>query len=650
MLIQKPIIAQVENEGQVLSKDTALVNSLLKESATHYSDNRVKAEALAIQAKELAQKLDFVEGLAYSLKTLGIVKFFDGKYLEALDYYNQSLKIFHDIEDNVGISNLYSNIGVIYYDQADYTKALENYLQSLKYAELANNKLRILTALNNVGGVYSIKPATKEKALEYYLKALPLCEELGNKDALGAIAVNIGNIYFDKGDHKKALDYFNQSLKAYNESNGSQYAYSAIGKMYLKEGNYNASLINLNKALSLSEKLNDDISIVQTFTGLGNLFVVQGDYPIALSYYKKAESYAANMPVNDDIKDLYKAMAATFEKSDDYHNAYKYQSLFSNIKDSIYNIASDKKLTSLQFDFDLQKKEGEIKILTKDKALNELQLQEEKFARNAFAAGLALVFLIAILIFRNYRAKVKTNKILDHQKDQIEHLLLNILPAEVAKELRESGYSTPREYEMVSVLFTDFKSFTLLTSNMPPQELVEELNTWFMAFDNIISKYNLEKIKTIGDSYMCAGGIPTPDDQHPYNIVKAGLEIQEHIISQNEIRKQNGKAPWDLRIGIHVGPLVAGVVGRMKYAYDIWGSTVNIASRMESNSEAGRVNISAQTYALVKDNFNCSYRGKIYAKNVGEVDMYFVEQEIIANQPTIAMGKEVEVKDTNLLN
>src|SRR5690606_21828539 len=188
----------------------------------------------------------------------------------------------------------------------------------------------------------------------------------------------------------------------------------------------------------------------------------------------------------------------------------------------------------------------------------------------------ALVLLIALLIFRFYRAKVKTNRILDQQKDQIEHLLLNILPEEVAQELQQSGHSTPREYESVSVLFTDFKSFTQLTSNMPPQVLVEELNNWFLAFDNIIAKYNLEKIKTIGDSYMCAGGIPTPDENHVYNIIKAGLEIQEHIKAQNRIRKEQGLIEWDLRIGIHVGPSVAGVVGRMKYAYDIWGSTVNI--------------------------------------------------------------------------
>jgi class 3 adenylate cyclase len=242
--------------------------------------------------------------------------------------------------------------------------------------------------------------------------------------------------------------------------------------------------------------------------------------------------------------------------------------------------------------------------------------------------GLALLGAIAVIIFRNYRAKVKINKVLDHQKDQIESLLLNILPAEVAKELQDTGAATPRHYNHVSVLFSDFKGFTSLADKMSPQELVEELNACFMAFDNIIERHKLEKIKTIGDAYMCAGGIPTIDKDHPFRMVKAGMEIQDYILKNNLRRKAKGLAPWDIRIGIHVGPVVAGVVGRKKYAYDIWGSTVNIASRMESNGAPGQINISSAMYDIIKDKYICSHRGKIHAKNVGDIDMYFLEHEI----------------------
>jgi class 3 adenylate cyclase len=248
--------------------------------------------------------------------------------------------------------------------------------------------------------------------------------------------------------------------------------------------------------------------------------------------------------------------------------------------------------------------------------------------RLGLTIGLVLILIIAFVIYRNYRIKAKTNRILDKQKDQIEHLLLNILPSEVAKELQTSGNCTPRHYENVSVLFTDFKGFTTIADKFTPVDLVKELNTCFMAFDSIIEKYGLEKIKTIGDSYMCAGGIPIPDDKHVYNMIKAGTEIQQFMETYNEKCVLLGKDCWNIRIGIHVGSVVAGVVGKKKYAYDIWGSTVNIASRMESNGAPGKVNISSTTYELIKDKYVCHHRGKIHAKNVGEIDMYFVEQEI----------------------
>jgi class 3 adenylate cyclase len=238
---------------------------------------------------------------------------------------------------------------------------------------------------------------------------------------------------------------------------------------------------------------------------------------------------------------------------------------------------------------------------------------------------LAGVFIIVFILYRNYRQKVKTNKILDKQKEEIESLLLNILPAEVAKELQQRGYATSRYYETVTVLFTDFKSFTKLAEGLSPNELVAELNDYFMAFDLIIDRYKLEKIKTIGDAYMCAGGVPLENAAQALSAVGAGLEIQEYVRTRNVSRMEMGLPPWELRVGIHTGAVVAGVVGIKKYAYDIWGDTVNIASRMESSGEVGKVNISGTTYELVKDQFSCTYRGKIDAKNKGQIDMYFVQ-------------------------
>jgi class 3 adenylate cyclase len=246
----------------------------------------------------------------------------------------------------------------------------------------------------------------------------------------------------------------------------------------------------------------------------------------------------------------------------------------------------------------------------------------------AILGGLVLIMAIAVITYKNYREKARINKVLDKQNAEIESLILNILPKEIARELQAEGEATPRYYENVSVLFTDFKGFSSISQGMTPNELVEHLNDYFHAFDDIVGQLGLEKIKTIGDAYMCAGGIPLPNRTHPVDIVKAGLAMQEYINQRKEELAQKGEVGWDLRVGVHTGPIVAGVVGKKKYAYDIWGNTVNIASRMESNGEPGKVNISESTYKLVKDRYKCHHRGKIYAKNVGDIDMYFIEEEI----------------------
>jgi class 3 adenylate cyclase/Tfp pilus assembly protein PilF len=613
------------NTGSVPGADTAKVNALLQETKAFFSSDPEKAFALSDQAKKMAQSIGFKKGEALALKNTGIVYYFQGKHIEALDFYNQSLQVFLEMKDNSGIANLYSNIGVVYYDRGDDTKALENYLQSLRYSELAGDKFRILIALNNVGGVYFIKPATYDKALEYYLKALQLCEELDKQTELGAISVNIGSIYYERNEVTKALEYFNKALKAYGDSEGSLNAYNAIGKAYNKAGQFEPALKNLNAGLTIAEKFNSKMGMVQARMGLGNVYLNKGDYKTALSQFSKAESTALELQANHELSDLYQVMARTYSKTANYKKAFDYQTLYTSVKDSLYSEESTKKIGTLQFDYDLQKKQGEINLLTKDKALTDQKLKRQQLMKTAATVGLVLVMLIALLIYRNYRAKVRTHRIVDRQKAEIEGLLLNILPQEVATELQVKGKSEPRYFESVSVMFTDFKGFTAIADKMQPQDLVEELSTCFVVFDEIMEKYNLEKIKTIGDAYMCAGGIPTPDENHVENMIKAAIEMRNYALRHNQKRMDAGLVPWEMRIGIHVGPIVAGVVGKRKYAYDIWGSTVNIASRMESNGEPGKINISSSVYELVKDQFACTYRGKIYAKNIGDIDMYFLE-------------------------
>ena len=217
------------------------------------------------------------------------------------------------------------------------------------------------------------------------------------------------------------------------------------------------------------------------------------------------------------------------------------------------------------------------------------------------------------------------NEIISGEKEKSDHLLLNILPYETAQELKDKGTAAAKMYNDVTVMFTDFQDFTVISETMSPSELVEELDYCFRAFDSIIDKYKIEKIKTIGDSYMAAGGLPVPDKESPCMVVKAAIEIQQFMKQHNEQRTKANKEPLEVRIGIHTGQVVAGIVGTKKFAYDIWGDTVNTASRMESCGKPGKVNISETTYDFVKHEFECLYRGKVAAKNKGMIDMYFVE-------------------------
>lgn len=233
---------------------------------------------------------------------------------------------------------------------------------------------------------------------------------------------------------------------------------------------------------------------------------------------------------------------------------------------------------------------------------------------------------------------------LEQEKERAEQLLLNILPKETAQELQEHGKATAKHYNQVSVLFTDFKGFTQFAENAKPQDLVNELHKYFKKFDEIIGKYHLEKIKTIGDAYMCAGGVPIKNNSNAIAMALAALEIREFMNEISESKIKNNEPLLEIRIGIHTGPITAGVVGVKKFAYDIWGDTVNTAARMESSSEPGKINISGTTNELIKKYFITEYRGKKEAKGKGLVDMYFIQSlkpEFSENHDGITPNKGV---------
>jgi adenylate cyclase len=310
---------------------------------------------------------------------------------------------------------------------------------------------------------------------------------------------------------------------------------------------------------------------------------------------------------------------------------------------------------------DVMKEKAEIlanqnKMLEQDKKIKELEVGKKEMEiksqrlRLYFLLSFVIVLLVmAGVLFNLYKTKQKTakelsekNEIIIAEKRRSDELLLNILPAETANELKLTGKAIARDYEMVTVLFTDFKDFTVISESLSPKDLVDEIDMCYCAFDNIIEKHGIEKIKTIGDAYLCAYGIandiPENNVHDPTRVIDAAFEIAQFMKDMHEKRNAEGKPFFRIRIGIHSGPLVAGVVGRTKFAYDIWGDTVNTAARMEQNSEPGKINISSMTHTMIKDLYNFTHRGKIEAKNKGQIDMYFVDSK----KKSKADMKEVE--------
>jgi class 3 adenylate cyclase/predicted nucleic acid-binding Zn ribbon protein len=267
--------------------------------------------------------------------------------------------------------------------------------------------------------------------------------------------------------------------------------------------------------------------------------------------------------------------------------------------------------------------------------LQESELQLQQTQRNLFLMMMGVFALLALGVFFRYKETKKMNEMLEFKNELIEkerekseELLLNILPSAVADELKLHGFAKARKYKTATVLFSDFVNFSGISKSMTAEDLVSLLDYYFKMFDEIITKYKLEKIKTIGDAYMCVGGLPEEHNHHAVDVVRAAMDIKDLLEKKKEENMKSGAPFFEARIGIHTGPLVSGVVGTKKFAFDVWGDTVNVASRMESGGEAGKINISDATYKLVSSKFKCLPRGKVPIKNRGEVEMYFVENAV----------------------
>lgn len=607
------------------AEDTNKVNLLIDLSGKYLATDPDQALKYAEEAKTLAEKLNYHSGKGWALKKVGLVHNIKGNYVEALQAWKEALEVFNAHGIKVGSSNMLSNIGVVYYNKSLEDSAQDYYLKSLKVAEELKDPLRIATALLNLGTVYSNKPATYDKALEYYLKALPYSKATGDNDAIGTTTVNIGEVYLNKTidvdtsieDKQRHIDsslvYLLMAREAYKGSTNLPFALNTIGRVYNEKKDFELALQYHQQAYDTAKMLDAKLDMAQALLYTAKTHNAKKDFKAAINVFKQAEKIfnEIGQEASYDLEKVYQGLSTAHSELKDFGSAFKAQTALIDVRKKIYDLEIDKKLGTKLFAFDIEKKQNEIN-------LKQSEIGKQKLIRNSFMGGFAIVLLFAGVFF------TQRNRI-SKEKKRSDELLLNILPEETAEELKATGTAKAKSFDSVTVLFTDFKNFTQAAEKLSPEELVQEINHCYSEFDRIVTRYRIEKIKTIGDAYMCAGGLPVNNETHPEDVVQAGLEFQQFIAQNKKERAEKGLPFFELRCGIHTGPVVAGIVGIKKFAYDIWGDTVNTASRMESSGEIGKVNISGATYELVKDKFKCIHRGKIQAKNKGEIDMYFVE-------------------------
>jgi class 3 adenylate cyclase len=435
------------------------------------------------------------------------------------------------------------------------------------------------TALENLGDHYNLYMAQPDSALLLFKESGAIFKKLNNKTGL---AYNLGN----------------------------------VGLAYAQMGETDTAEINISQATKLLEEVGDFYPIAVYLTYMSDIYADKGDWDSAFGYALRSLRLAKRYGLKEQIGDAFLKLSDLYERTGYTGAALSYYKNYIAFRDSVKNIASLQEMANLQTKSEVAQKQAEVDLLNQQK-------HTQKIIAIATAVALFLIFILAVGLYRRNRFIRRTKKIIEREKERSDSLLHNILPEETAAELKAFGKVAAKKFESVTVMFTDFKSFTQYAENLSPELLVESVGYYFSKFDEIMEKHDLEKIKTVGDAYMCAGGLPFPSKDHALNMVKAAFEILE-FVEDSKTNYGSEHHSFEIRIGIHTGPVVAGVVGSKKFSYDIWGDTVNVASRMESLSEPGHINISKATYELVKEVYDCKYRGEIAAKNRGKIKMYFV--------------------------
>ncbi len=526
-----------------------------------YAAEYDSAKALAERSLEISERINFVTGRGMYERLIGTMIQAQGDIPGALERYYTTLELYKADGYHDGVASVKIDLGSIALDRGDVSKARRFFTESQQLYQELNDTTGVAANYINLGLVYDAEK-NYDANLANLKKAADLFKSQRDSLRLGIALNNSSAVYHRKGRIRDALEHRQMAIRCFEVANRQDMVrkmYAPIGETYRRLGKLDSARIYLERGLELNLAADDKSALVGVYDYLSVLDSTEGRYREAL--YNRV--------------------------------------MWAHYREIANGIKKNSEITRTEMRHEFRQKEAQA----------QQELDRERMIRNGMLGGVATLFAFTVVFFRQ-RNKVK------REKARSEELLLNILPAETAEELKATGTATARQYGQVTVLFTDFVNFTGIAESLTPTELVAEVHRIFTAIDAIIEKHGLEKIKTIGDAYLAVCGLPMPAEDHALRVVRAAQDIVAHMAEHN--------STFQIRIGINSGPVVAGIVGVKKFAYDIWGDTVNTASRMEIASEPGRINLSESTYELIKDHVTCEYRGMIDVKGKGAVGMYYV--------------------------
>ena len=554
-----------------------------------------------------------------------------GKYDNALQYADSALVLAKKVEFKKGMARAYNNIGATDFSQGNYPSALESTFKALRIGEAIDDKSQIAVSYKIIGLV-NWKQKNGSEAIDNFLRSIDIMKSIGNKDGMARAYNNIAIVYSQLlGDYDKAIENYTKAFDLMGSVGdvSSQYIiYNNIGEMHGRMGNYSLALEEYLVALKVFDSIGSLRGMALTYLNVGTSYTQLNQIPEGKKWLKKSLELNKKLNIKANIRGTYESLAMADSLSGNFASSLENYKMYIIYRDSLINEKNIRKLTRTQMEYEFDKKEALAQAEQEKKdALSREKLAKTRNNRNLALAGVGILMIVVVFSGIGYHQKRRSNKTISMEKQKSDNLLLNILPEEVAHELKETGSSEAKYFDSVSIMFTDFKEFTKLSEKISSTELIEELNHCFKAFDEIIVKHGIEKIKTIGDAYMAVCGLPVPQKNHAQKMIGAALEIRDFMENYKLQRQKEGKTYFEMRIGINSGEVVAGIVGIKKFAYDIWGDAVNIAARMESNGQVGKVNISESTYNLIKKDFDFEYRGGIETKGKGKINMYFVEKK-----------------------